>query len=69
VVERTHGWIGRCRRHSLDYDTYTSSSVAMIQLTSIGAMLRRLAPKENQPVFKHCIASQTHRKKSGKLFR
>ena len=44
VVERTHAWIGRCRRHSRDYERYTSSSAAMIQMTSIGTMLRRLSP-------------------------
>ena len=44
VVERTHAWIGRCRRHSRDYERYTSSSAAMIQMTSIGTMFRRLSP-------------------------
>jgi putative transposase len=53
VVERTHAWIGRCRRHSRDYERFTASSVAMIQLTSIGTMLRRLAPPEHQPIFKY----------------
>ena len=40
VVERTHAWIGRCRRHSRDYERYTGSSAAMIQMTSIGTMLQ-----------------------------
>jgi len=53
VVERTHAWIGRCRRHSRDYERYTDSSAAMIQLTSIGVMLRRLAPIKDQAVFKY----------------
>jgi putative transposase len=44
VVERTHAWIGRCRRHSRDYERYTSSSAAMIPMTSIGTMLHRLYP-------------------------
>jgi putative transposase len=57
VVERTHAWIGRCRRHSRDNEVYTTSSVAMIQLTSIGAMLRRLAPTKNQTVFKYRAAA------------
>jgi putative transposase len=57
VVERTHAWIGRCRRHSRDYERYTTSSVAMIQLTSIGAMLRRLAPTDDQTVFKYRTAA------------
>jgi putative transposase len=53
VVERTHAWIGRCRRHSRDYERYTTSSAAMIQMTSIGVMLRRLAPPKDQTVFKY----------------
>jgi len=57
VVERTHAWIGRCRRHSRDYERYTASSAAMIQLTSIGVMLRRLAPTKNQPLFKYRCAA------------
>jgi putative transposase len=56
VVERTHAWIGRCRRHSRDYERYTTSSAAMIQMTSIGMMLRRLAPAKDQPVFKYRTA-------------
>lgn len=38
VVERTHAWIGRCRRHSRDYERHTSSSAAMIQMTAIGTL-------------------------------
>jgi putative transposase len=53
VVERTHAWIGRCRRHSRDYERYTTSSAAMIQMTSIGVMLRRLAPQKDQNVLKY----------------
>lgn len=53
VVERTHAWHGRCRRHSRDYERYTTSSEAMIKLTAIGGMLRRLAPSWNQPAFKY----------------
>jgi putative transposase len=51
VVERTHAWIGRCRRHSRDYERYTTSSEAHIKLTAISGMLRRLAPKPHQPAF------------------
>jgi transposase len=53
VVERTHAWIGRCRRNSRDYERFTESSAAMIQLTSIGVMLRRLAPANDQAIFKY----------------
>jgi putative transposase len=67
VVERTHAWIGRCRRHSRDYERYTTSSAAMIQLSSIGTMLHRLAPEKNQTVFKYRMAAQTAGKQ-GKLY-
>ena len=53
VVERTHAWIGRCRRHSRDYERYISSSAAMIQMTSIGTMLRRLSPSPHAIKFKY----------------
>jgi transposase len=53
VVERTHAWIGRCRRHSRDYERYTSSSAAMIQISSIGTMLRRLSPSPDAVKFKY----------------
>ncbi len=52
VVERTHAWIGRRRRHSRDYERYTTSSAAHIQLTAINGMRRRLAPPNDQPPFK-----------------
>ena len=56
VVERTHAWIGRCRRHSRDYERYPSSSAAMIQMTCIGTMLRRLSPCTDIPKFKYrCV--------------
>ena len=42
VVERTHAWFGRFRRNSKDYERTESSSEAMIQLSSIRRMLRRL---------------------------
>ncbi len=42
IVERTFAWINRCRRHSKDYETNPESSLAMIQITMIALMLRRL---------------------------
>lgn len=42
VVERTHAWFGRCRRNSKDYERMEESSEAMIQVSSIRLMLRRL---------------------------
>ena len=47
VVERTHAWIGRYRRHSRDYERNTSSSEAMIQVSMIHLMLKRLKPDKN----------------------
>jgi len=42
VVERTNAWNGRCRRHSKDYERKAESSAAMIQVSNIHLMLRRL---------------------------
>jgi len=44
VVERTFGWLGRCRRLSKDYEEHVTSSEAMIHLAMIQLMLKRLAP-------------------------
>ena len=44
VVERTFAWIGRYRRHSKDYEYLTESSEAMIYISMIQVMLRRLHP-------------------------
>lgn len=46
VVERTNAWNGRYRRHSKDYERRIESSVAMIQISNVSLMLRRLAPAE-----------------------
>ena len=44
VVERTNAWNGRARRNSKDYERKVESSTAMIEITNIQLMLRRLAP-------------------------
>jgi len=44
VVERTKAWHGRSRRHSKDYARKPASAAAMIQLSTIDLMLRKLAP-------------------------
>jgi putative transposase len=43
IVERTFSWISRCRRHSKDYERNPETSEAMILITMIGLMSRRLA--------------------------
>ena len=42
IVERTFAWIGRCRRHSKDYEQNPESSKAMIYVTMINLMSKRL---------------------------
>lgn len=56
VVERTNAWNGRCRRNSKDYERRTDSSAAMIQISNIHLMLRRLAP-QRQPDFHYRAAA------------
>jgi putative transposase len=48
VVERTFAWLGRYRRHSRDYELYTHSSEAMLQVSSIHRMLRLLKPDQSK---------------------
>lgn len=57
VVERTFSWLGRWRRLSRDYEHRTESSEAMVQIASIGRMLRRLAPAGDQPEFKYRLTA------------
>jgi putative transposase len=44
VVERTFAWLGRYRRHSRDYERYAESSEAMIKISCIHRMIKRLRP-------------------------
>lgn len=44
VVERTLGWIARCRRLDHDYERLPEHSEAMVKWAMIGLMTRRLAP-------------------------
>jgi putative transposase len=46
IVERTFGWLARCRRHSKDYERNPETSEAMIHITMIALMSRRLAHQE-----------------------
>ena len=43
-VERTNAWNGRARRNSKDYERKPESAAAMIQLSNIHLLLRKLAP-------------------------
>jgi len=42
IVERTYGWLGRCRRLAKDYENLTRSHVSFIILAMIRLMLRRI---------------------------
>jgi putative transposase len=61
VVERTFAWLGRYRRLSRDYERYADSSEAMVQVSSIHRMLRRLKPDPSEkPVpFKYRKSQET----------
>jgi putative transposase len=43
IVERTFGWFNHYRRLSKDYELLPDTSVALIQVTMIHLMIRRLA--------------------------
>jgi putative transposase len=47
VVERTFAWLGRYRRLSKDYEKRTETSAAVVQVSAIHHMLRRLKPKQD----------------------
>jgi len=57
VVERTFAWLGRCRRHSKDYERRTDSSEAIVHVSSMHLMLRRLAPSPRPKVFHYRSAA------------
>jgi transposase len=42
IVERTIGWLGRCRRLAKDFENLTRSHVAFVVLAMIRLLLRRL---------------------------
>ena len=56
VVERTNAWNGRCRRNSKDYERRIESSAAMIQVSNLHLMLRRLSPQVH-PAFHYRVAA------------
>ena len=42
IVERTFGWLGRCRRFTKDFEETLESSLAWFQLAMVWVMIRRL---------------------------
>lgn len=42
IVERTFGWLGRCRRLAKDFENLTRTHAAFVILAMIRIMLRRL---------------------------
>jgi putative transposase len=57
VAERTFGWLLRWRRHSRDYERTTASSEALIYVSMIGLMARRLAPQPCRYPFRYRVAA------------
>jgi transposase len=43
IVERTFGWLGRCRRLSKHFENLTKSALAFLRLAMIRLMMRRIA--------------------------
>lgn len=43
IVERTFGWLGRCRRLAKDYENRTRTAAAFLVMALIRLMLRRIA--------------------------
>ena len=43
IIERTFGWLGRCRRLSKDYENLHRTSAAFLILALIRLMVRRVA--------------------------
>ena len=42
IVERTLGWLGRCRRLAKDWENWNHNALAFLRLASIRLMLRKL---------------------------
>ena len=47
IVERTFGWLGRCRRLTKDFEHLTRTQLAFVQLAMIRLMMRRIARLSN----------------------
>ena len=59
VVERTNAWNGRSRRNSKDDERTTASAEALIQISAIHLMLKRLAPVDPPVIFNYRNAANT----------
>jgi putative transposase len=46
IVERTFAWLGKFRRHSKDYEELAENSEAMIYISMIRLMTKRLARRK-----------------------
>ena len=57
IVERSFAWLGRSRRLSKDYERRLDSSEAMIRISSIHLLLRRLARPEREIPFNYANAA------------
>jgi putative transposase len=57
VAERTFAWLGRSRRLSKDYERRVESSEAMVRVSAIGTLVRRLAPTKRYAPFKYQLAA------------
>ncbi len=49
VVERTHAWLGRCRRLTRDHEYNISSSETWVKVSAIQQMIRCLKPNKEKP--------------------
>lgn len=57
VAERSFAWLGRSRRLSKDYERRVESSEAMIRISSIHLLLRRLVPSQRYTPFNYQVAA------------
>ena len=48
IVERTFGWLGRCRRLTKDFENHARSHAAFVILAMIRLMLRRIVRLRNE---------------------
>lgn len=68
VVERTNAWNGRCRRNSKDYERRSDSSAAMIHISNVQVMVRRLHPTANAKYNYRANATQLPGKSAESVF-